>query len=102
MQVILLSETTYAFKVGPRVLFLVVASQIIFAVTIIVKSTYMNSTHENSPSREVREIACQISALEEQFAELFVKGSSRDLLRRIHLQLMVLKTELQLMNNRCL
>ena len=56
----------------------------------------MNSTYENSQPQEVAELYRRISALEDQFVQLFVGGGSRDLLKQIHVQLKVLKVELQL------
>jgi hypothetical protein len=62
----------------------------------------MNSTCESSHPPFVEELTSQINALEERFVELFINGSSRDLLKKTHLQLVVLKTELQLKYNQSL
>jgi hypothetical protein len=59
----------------------------------------MKCTYENSQPGEVRELYTRLSALEDQFVELFVRGGSRDLLKQLHVQLKVLKFEIQLKEN---
>jgi len=51
------------------------------------------STHNHS--QEVRDLCHQISTLEEQFVEQFIGDGDRSLLKKIHVQIKVLKMELQ-------
>lgn len=55
----------------------------------------MNTPNERTRELSYLEIKEQISQLENQFVELFMDEQSKELLRIVHLQLEVLKAELQ-------
>jgi len=53
----------------------------------------MKRTCETNPL--IQELTNQISTLEDRFVELFVCDGSRDVLRKLHLEILDLKKELQ-------
>mgnify|MGYP003575717813 CR=1 FL=1 len=56
----------------------------------------MDGSCQNAASLKVHELNMRISSLEDQFVELFVNEGCREALRKMHLQITVLKKELQI------
>ena len=51
----------------------------------------MDGSCQNAASLKVHELNMRISSLEDQFVELFVNEGCREALRKMHLQITVLK-----------